>query len=272
MVLPEGKDPDDVIKDNPGEWERLLGEAAPVVDYTFELVVSRLDVTKARTSRRPSINCCLSSPRSSTPSGRPTIFRNCPARWAWTSRSWTAALGQIKQKRPGPRREVKATPLPNRLMPHVSSGDSLAEYCLYLLFSYPDLRSHASDLRVDFFLNTEDREIFLAWQNTTISTRCARHWTLAFRSIWILFSPGLGRRFREGRRGARLAPVRQPTDRSDGSRISKRRRRLISEPDAAGNLAELEELQRESGSVKLYNAELGGGFLHGKEERKRASD
>ncbi len=48
MVLPEGKDPDDVIRENPGEWERLLQGAAPVVDYTFDLVISRLDVTKAR--------------------------------------------------------------------------------------------------------------------------------------------------------------------------------------------------------------------------------
>ena len=47
MVLPAGQDPDDVIRQDPGEWERLLQGAVPVIDYIFDLVVSQLDVSRA---------------------------------------------------------------------------------------------------------------------------------------------------------------------------------------------------------------------------------
>jgi len=46
-VLPEGKDPDDVIRENNGTWQQLLDEALPVVDYTIRMVTTGLDLTKA---------------------------------------------------------------------------------------------------------------------------------------------------------------------------------------------------------------------------------
>ena len=48
VILPEGKDPDDVIKEDVKAWQALVDKAVPIVDYTFDKVTSQLDLTTAR--------------------------------------------------------------------------------------------------------------------------------------------------------------------------------------------------------------------------------
>jgi len=50
LQLPSGQDPDDVIRDDPDRWARLLSEAVPVVDFYLELLTEELDLedTKAK--------------------------------------------------------------------------------------------------------------------------------------------------------------------------------------------------------------------------------
>jgi DNA primase len=43
ILMPPGKDPDEVIRDQPEEWQRLAGNAMPVMDYLFEAAVSKFD-------------------------------------------------------------------------------------------------------------------------------------------------------------------------------------------------------------------------------------
>ncbi|MEE8413946.1 MAG: DNA primase, partial [Dehalococcoidales bacterium] len=47
IILPEGKDPDNVIRTDEGNWQRLVAEAVPVIDYTMNMVSSRLDMNSA---------------------------------------------------------------------------------------------------------------------------------------------------------------------------------------------------------------------------------
>lgn len=48
MTLPEGQDPDDVIRADLDLWHRLLSEALPVVDYFFDLVRREMDLATAQ--------------------------------------------------------------------------------------------------------------------------------------------------------------------------------------------------------------------------------
>jgi DNA primase len=47
-VLPEGKDPDEVIREDGKLWQTLVDKALPVVDYTFALAASAADLSTAR--------------------------------------------------------------------------------------------------------------------------------------------------------------------------------------------------------------------------------
>jgi len=48
ITLPPGKDPDEVIKEDPAKWAELVEKALPVVDYYFQVVTSRLDMNSAQ--------------------------------------------------------------------------------------------------------------------------------------------------------------------------------------------------------------------------------
>jgi DNA primase len=48
MTLPEGQDPDDVIRSDPGRWRELVESAQPVVDYFLDLVRQELDLNTAQ--------------------------------------------------------------------------------------------------------------------------------------------------------------------------------------------------------------------------------
>ncbi len=47
-ILPEGRDPDDVLREKAGLWAELVEGALPVVDYYFSLLSSRLDLSSAK--------------------------------------------------------------------------------------------------------------------------------------------------------------------------------------------------------------------------------
>jgi DNA primase len=268
MVLPEGKDPDDVIKENPQEWQRLLEKAAPVVDYTFDLVVSKLDVTNARDKSQAVDQLLPLIAEIKHPVRRAHYLQKLSRAVAVDEQTLAAALGQFKQNKPGPRRDLKP-PSPTGLVSHLSSGDSLAEYCLYLLFTYPDLRSHASDVRMDFFLNTEDREIFLAWQNVADVNLLCESLDISLvehlNTITAMATPPLQGEAQERALRQCINRLRERWLKD----LKGKEQILISELEAAGKPTDMQEIQKSA--VKL-NAELGEVFLHGKEKRKRASD
>lgn len=48
VTLPEGQDPDKLIRNDPAAWPRLLAEARPVVDYVIEVVAAGLEPGDAK--------------------------------------------------------------------------------------------------------------------------------------------------------------------------------------------------------------------------------
>ncbi|NPV08042.1 MAG: DNA primase [Anaerolineae bacterium] len=51
-VLPEGKDPDEVVREDAGAWERLIQEARSLVDYNFEVALAEADLSDAKGKSR----------------------------------------------------------------------------------------------------------------------------------------------------------------------------------------------------------------------------
>jgi DNA primase len=47
-TMPEGKDPDNVIREDPAQWEKLIAEARPVVKYVIEVLTADLDLNDAK--------------------------------------------------------------------------------------------------------------------------------------------------------------------------------------------------------------------------------
>ncbi len=48
IILPQGKDPDEVIREDIEQWNRLVEKAVPLIDFLFEKTTSKLDLSTAR--------------------------------------------------------------------------------------------------------------------------------------------------------------------------------------------------------------------------------
>src|SRR4030043_37147 len=48
LVLPKDKDPDDIIKEDPSLWQRLIVDAKPMIDFILETVMAKVDLGSAR--------------------------------------------------------------------------------------------------------------------------------------------------------------------------------------------------------------------------------
>ncbi len=263
MVLPPGKDPDDIIKESPEEWGRLLEEAPPVVDYTFDLIVSKLDLTKLK-DKSLAVDQLLPVIAGIKHPVRQAHYLQKLARLvAIDEQNLASALSRLK--RPAKLKGEGEIVQPSTLIPLLSSNDPLAEYCLSLLVHYPQLRSHATEFSADLFPRSENREIFLAWRNATDldSMRQGLDTTLQEHLDALLTKalPPLNEEEQEHALRECLYRLQERWLRD----LKSKEEWLISDVQSEGNAAELEEIQQLA--VRL-NTQLREVFLQRKSKPK----
>ena len=162
IILTRGKDPDDVIKQDAKTWQKLVEEAVPIVDYTFNKVASELDLTKAggKSSAVDKLLPIIAEMKNITRQG---YYLDRLARLVKQSQhSIEAALSRIKPDRRI--REPKPEAMAHAMQPLRSSPKE--EYCLALLLQHPELKHRPEGPLPEYFENSENREIFIAWQQS----------------------------------------------------------------------------------------------------------
>jgi DNA primase len=169
IILPTGKDPDDVIREDPPAWPRLVGaKAIPVIDYTFDMVTAKLDLTTARDKSLAADRLLPIIAQIKDIVRRAHYLQKLSRLVKVSERNLEAALKQAKAgpaKRPDRGRGDKE---PATKPPRLVGASPVEEYCLALLLQHPELRDHPdrSGLRLEYFENSENREIFTAWCET----------------------------------------------------------------------------------------------------------
>jgi DNA primase len=157
VVLPQGKDPDDVIKENPDAWPQLLEKALPVVDFTFNMVAAGLDLTTAK-DKATFRDKILPVVKEIKDKVRQAHYLQKYARLVNVSdRNAEADLAGIK---PRPTRVKAEAPRPEaELQPLLSNP--IEDYCLALLLQHPELKID-EELLPEYFESSQNREIFIA--------------------------------------------------------------------------------------------------------------
>ncbi len=165
VIMPGGRDPDDVIKEDTQVWQKLLEDAIPVVDYTFNMVTSELDLSRAR-DKRLAVDKLLPIIDGMKDIVRKAHYLQKLARLVEVSeKNLEAELARNKSGRVRHRAgEPKPEAVADALHPLMSS--SLEEYSLALLLQHPELKGSGQELSPGYFENSENREIFVAWQKT----------------------------------------------------------------------------------------------------------
>ena len=168
ILLPEGKDPDEVIKEDAANWTNRVNAGIPVMDYTFSSFTAGLnlssvkDKTVAAEKLLPIINGIKNDIRR-------YHYMNKLAEMTHTDiRSIEMALGKLKTSTI---KNIPATKETTDKLTRSILSSLKEEHVLILLLHHSELKTAASSLPPEYFENTENRELFIAWQaNTDIET------------------------------------------------------------------------------------------------------
>jgi len=156
VILPKGKDPDDVIKEDPSAWPQLLEKALPVVDFTFNMVAAGLDLTTAKDKSLAVEKLLPIIAEIKDPIRQAHYFQKLSQLVQVSERSIEAALSRLKIR---PKRAA-AVPKPAAdLQPLLSNP--IEENCLALLLQHPELKI-GEELRPEYFESSQNREVFIA--------------------------------------------------------------------------------------------------------------
>ncbi len=161
-VLPGGKDPDNVIKEDPENWQRLLDHAQPVVNYTVNHVTAHLDLTTA-SDISAAIEKLLPIADKIKDSVRQDHFlQQLVKKFHVNISKIESSLAAYRA-----RRRTKQPLGQNDLTPAIRStiSNPVEENCLSLLLQHPDLKVQYPETLPEYFADTQNREIFIAcWQ------------------------------------------------------------------------------------------------------------
>ncbi|MFO8143329.1 MAG: DNA primase [Dehalococcoidales bacterium] len=163
VVLPEGKDPDSVIRENPQFWQDLLAKAVPIMDYAFDMVTDGLDLSSAR-GKSLAVERLLPVIAGMKDYAYMDHYLDKLGKLTGISKSKLEGImgrvkapdGDFKNKKPERFSDSRAS--------RAIYSDPREEYCLALLLHNPFLKRHSQMPLPEYFGNTENREIFNRWQ------------------------------------------------------------------------------------------------------------
>ncbi|MGD9116473.1 MAG: DNA primase [Dehalococcoidia bacterium] len=159
VILPEGKDPDDVIKENAEAWPQLLEKAMPVVDFTFNMVAAGLDLSTAQNKTLAVEKLLPVVAQIKDPIRRAHYLQKLAGLVQVGERDIEAALSRLKTR---PKWTPKAEPKPEAPYLQPILTNPVEEYCLALLLQHAELDANDENLLPEYFESSQNREIFIA--------------------------------------------------------------------------------------------------------------
>jgi DNA primase len=181
LQLPGGKDPDDVIRDDPDRWATLVEEAVPVVDFYLQLLIEDADLgdTKAKAQIVDKLLPVLEA--LANPVEREDYVQKIARTLRLDERAVLARMGRVEregmQRYRGPRR--RDAPVQPDERPASERPDAVLEtHCIATLLRRPGLLSQVNaalregglePLRARDFEGAGLRAIFEAWRELLLT-------------------------------------------------------------------------------------------------------
>ncbi len=163
VILPEGRDPDEVIRSDPENWPALLASAQPLLDYKFEAVSSALDLSQPR-QRSQAVEELLPL---LTAIGDRIVQAHYLQRLARLAQVRESDLHQMLLRQGRKRGRGREAAAPAEAMAAVRPlRDAREEYLLALLLRYPELQADGLALSPDLLWYSENRQLLQAWQRS----------------------------------------------------------------------------------------------------------
>ena len=167
-LLPEGSDPDKLIRSSPERWETLIKDAVPYVDYVIQALPTRyhLDTSDGKAQAAEAVRPLITMARNAFE--QEATLRKLARTLDVGTDMLKAAMGT---PRPSPNRRRQASASAQSSVAATSlaprSEHFLEDYTLALLLHRPELKGRAESLPPEHFHRSEDREVFTCWMGCT---------------------------------------------------------------------------------------------------------
>jgi DNA primase len=168
--LPQGQDPDKVIKEDPGLWAKLVESALPIVEYYFKIITSELDLDSPK-GKAEAVRRLMPIIQEIGNAVERTHYVQKLARLVRVDERTLLDQAGVKSKRAKRHHEEEVVAPPD--MEKFTFGPE--EYCLSTLLQRPHLLQSLDDalrdvgvdgLSADDFSQPENRAIFASWQES----------------------------------------------------------------------------------------------------------
>jgi DNA primase len=158
VVMPEGKDPDDVIREDINNWRDLVSRAVPLIDFMFEKSMVGLDLNTARDKSSIVNKLGLVINAMNDPIRQAHYIQKLAILAKTDVNTIKAYLSQLK---PTAVRRKMPAPKPSLAL----AKDRREEYCLALLLQHPELKEHLAELDAEYLESSENRAILAAYKD-----------------------------------------------------------------------------------------------------------
>ena len=160
--LPSGRDPDDIIRHSPDQWDHAVRSAAPYMDFLITALVRRHDVStsEGKASAAESLLPLIVSMGNAFEQDR--YFDKLAKALGVTRDALQASVGKLlpSRRERAPTRSGASSAGPSVLPLAASNREPLEEYVLAILIKWPELREEISDHLPEEFTRAENREMF----------------------------------------------------------------------------------------------------------------
>ena len=160
ILMPLGRDPDEVVSESPEQWGELVEHAVPYVDFYVDTLVDSMDTTTAQGKRELIAACEPIIAELEDSMDRARFYSRLSRSMEIPERDLRTELSALERK--GSTHKEKTTQPENGVSVRARSV-TLEEYCLSILMSNPGFRPLADELDASHFETTENRQLYEAW-------------------------------------------------------------------------------------------------------------
>lgn len=162
--MPEGRDPDDLIRQSPDQWDEIVRSAVPYMDYLIPALARRYDVSSSQ-GKMQAVEALMPIIQSmSNAFDQDRYFGQLASALNVTREQLQASIGKLRPSgRPrAPERARANVPAPNTTESPLAAAERepLEEFVLSALLRWPELKEDVGHHTPDEFRRTENRELF----------------------------------------------------------------------------------------------------------------
>ena len=171
--LDSGKDPDEVIRNSPNEWQEAIDGAAPLLEWLIAAYARRFDANSPEGKKQITEALFPLIAAVGNPYEQDRYLTTLAETLSVSIEQLRASAGQLRStrrrtaRRPAGLQAPPGTSATADRVPEYTSTTAIEEHLLGLVFAHEDLREYASDLDDAVFEDATNRNLFTTWKAST---------------------------------------------------------------------------------------------------------